>query len=80
MKWRIFHANTVDGLNSPFKRGMKGVYQHCGKQHLQRYAEIDFRYDHREAICAEDAERGVMTLQNATGKRLKNQRPSAQNV
>ena len=28
-----------------FKRGMKGVYQHCSEQHLHRYlAEFDFRY------------------------------------
>ena len=35
---------------SIFKRGMKGVYQHCGKQHLHRYAaEFAFRYSHRAA-------------------------------
>jgi hypothetical protein len=28
-----------------FKRGMKGVYQHCKEKHLHRYlAEFDFRY------------------------------------
>ena len=33
-----------------FKRGMKGIYQHCGKQHLHRYvAEFEFRYNHRIA-------------------------------
>ena len=33
---------------SIFKRGMKGVCQHCGKQHLHRYlAEFDFRYNNR---------------------------------
>ena len=32
------HTNTVEGYFSIFKRGMKGVYQHCGKQHLHRYA------------------------------------------
>jgi hypothetical protein len=43
------HTNTVEGFYSIFKRGMKGVYQHCGKQHLHRYAaEFDFRYNHRE--------------------------------
>jgi hypothetical protein len=26
-----------------FKRGMKGVYQHCAEKHLQRYlTEFDF--------------------------------------
>ena len=34
------HTNTVEGLYSIFKRGMKGVYQHCGKRHLHRYAAL----------------------------------------
>ena len=41
-------TNTVEGYFSIFKRGMKGVYQHCGEKHLHRYlAEFDFRYNHR---------------------------------
>jgi hypothetical protein len=37
------HTNTVEGFFSIFKRGMKCVYQHCGKHHLHRYvAEFDF--------------------------------------
>jgi hypothetical protein len=40
----------VEGAFSIFKRGMKGVYQHCGKQHLHRYlAEFEFRYNTRTA-------------------------------
>ena len=31
------HTNTVEGVFSIFKRGMKGVYQHCGEKHLHRY-------------------------------------------
>ena len=27
------HTNTVEGFYSIFKRGMKGIYQHCGEQH-----------------------------------------------
>ena len=27
-------TNTVEGYYSIFKRGMKGVYQHCSEQHL----------------------------------------------
>ena len=39
------HTNTVEGYFSVFKRGMKGVYQHCNEKHLHRYlAEFDFRY------------------------------------
>ncbi len=31
------HTNTIEGFFSIFKRGMKGIYQHCGKRHLPRY-------------------------------------------
>jgi hypothetical protein len=31
------HTNTVEGYYSMFKRGMKGVYQHCSEKHLHRY-------------------------------------------
>ena len=31
---RSIHSNTVEGYFSIFKRGMKGVYQHCGERHL----------------------------------------------
>lgn len=35
------HTNTIEGSFSIFKRGMRGVYQHCDKKHLHRYlAEI----------------------------------------
>jgi hypothetical protein len=30
-------TNTVEGYYSIFKRGMKGVYQHCAEKHLHRY-------------------------------------------
>jgi transposase-like protein len=70
------HTNTVEGFYSIFKRGMKGVYQHCGKQHLHRYAaEFDFRYNHRIANGVDDAERGHLALRGATGKRLTYARP-----
>ncbi len=28
------HTNTVENVLSVFKRGMKGIYQHCGEAHL----------------------------------------------
>jgi ISXO2-like transposase domain len=50
---------------------MKGVYQHCGKQHLQRYLnEFDFRYNHREGLGTNDNERMLATLHGIKGKRL----------
>jgi len=71
------HTNTVEGFYSIFKRGMKGVYQHCGKQHLHRYAaEFDFRYNNRIANGVDDAGRGQIALKGATGKRLTYARPS----
>ena len=33
----LIHTNTIEGAFSIFKRGMKGVYQHCAKKHLHRY-------------------------------------------
>ncbi|MFO6462821.1 IS1595 family transposase [Jannaschia sp. KMU-145] len=66
------HTNTVEGFYSIFKRGMKGVYQHCGKQHLHRYAaEFDFRYSNRVANGVDDTERAGLALSAAVGKRLK---------
>ena len=64
-------TNTVEGCFSIFKRGMKGVYQHCGEQHLHRYlAEFEFRYSHREANGYDDAARSVRALEGIMGKRL----------
>jgi transposase-like protein len=64
-------TNTVEGYFSIFKRGMKGIYQHCGEQHLQRYLdEFSFRYSNRSALGIEDAERTTLAIKGATGKRL----------
>ncbi len=64
-------TNTVEGYFSIFKRGMKGVYQHCGKQHLHRYAaELAFRYSNRSANGVEDTERAALIVKGAEGKRL----------
>ena len=65
------HSNTVEGYYSVFKRGMKGVYQHCKEKHLHRYlAEFDFRYTHRIARGIGDAARADRTLKGIVGKRL----------
>ena len=65
------HTQTIEGFFSIFKRGMKGIYQHCGKQHLHRYlAEFDFRYSNRSALGCEDGERTDRLLKGIEGKRL----------
>jgi transposase-like protein len=65
------HTNTIEGYFSIFKRGMRGVYQHCGKRHLHRYlAEFDFRYGNRQALGVEDQDRAVRAVLGVVGKRL----------
>lgn len=65
------HTNTIEGYFSIFKRGMKGVYQHCDEKHLHRYlTEFDFRYNAREALGVSDDDRAVQLLNNIAGKRL----------
>lgn len=65
------HTNTVEGYFSIFKRGMKGVYQHCGEKHLHRYlAEFDFRYNNRVKLGVDDEQRAVKAVQGVVGKRL----------
>jgi transposase-like protein len=52
------NTNTIEGYYSIFKRGMKGVYQHCSEKHLHRYVvEFDFRYSNRSKLGVEDVER-----------------------
>jgi transposase-like protein len=70
------HTNTVEGYYSIFKRGMKGVYQHCAEKHLHRYlSEFDFRYSNRVALGIHDAERAARALKGVEGKRLTYRQP-----
>jgi transposase-like protein len=67
----IVHTNTIEGYFSVFKRGMRGVYQHCGEAHLHRYlAEFDFRYNRRSALGITDTERTEDVARGTEGKRL----------
>jgi transposase-like protein len=67
----IVHTNSAEGYFSIFKRGMRGIYQHCSEKHLHRYlAEFDFRYNHRIKLGFDDGERAAMAVKNADGKRL----------
>jgi transposase-like protein len=68
------HTNTVEGFFSIFKRGMKGVYQHCKEKHLHRYlAEFEFRYNTRKIT---DMERSILAVRGGEGKRLTYHQPN----
>jgi transposase-like protein len=65
------HTNTVESYFSVFKRGMRGVYQHCSERHLHRYlAEFDFRYNARVALGVDDQQRADKALRGVVGRRL----------
>jgi transposase-like protein len=67
----VIHSNTIEGVFSVFKRGMVGVYQHCGEAHLHRYlAEFDFRYNRRAKLEWTDKMRVDAIMAGIEGKRL----------
>jgi transposase-like protein len=75
----VITTNTVEGYYSIFKRGMKGVYQHCKEKHLHRYlAEFDFRYNTRTALGYNDYQRAEIAAAGIKGKRLTYRRPYKQ--
>lgn len=64
-------TNTVEGYFGILKRGIFGIYQHCGENHLHRYlAEFDFRHNNRKSLGVNDAERAERLVQGIVGKRL----------
>jgi len=68
---RTIHTNTIEGAFSIFKRGMRGVYQHCAEHHLHRYlAEFEFRYNTRIANGFDDRARSHEAVRGIVGKRL----------
>lgn len=67
----VVHTNTIENVFCIFKRGMTGVYQHCGEAHLHRYlAEFDFRHNRRAVPKNSDVERTNELLAMIDGKRL----------
>jgi transposase-like protein len=75
------HTNTIEGSFSIFKRGMRGVYQHCKEKHLHRYlAEFDFRYNHRVGLGYSDIDRTKQAIKGAGGKRLTYRQPDLQDI
>lgn len=72
------HTNTVENYFSVFKRGMKGIYQHCAEKHLNRYlAEYNHRYNYRAKNGYSDLERAEIVLMGVSGKRLTYERAGA---
>ncbi len=64
-------TNSVEGFFGVFKRGFRGIYQHCGEQHLQRYLnEYAFRFNNRVKLGVDDDERALIALRGIEGKRL----------
>jgi transposase-like protein len=62
------HTNGAENYFSLLKRGIIGVYHHVSATHLKRYVgEFDFRYNARKIT---DAERVVLAMKGAEGKRL----------
>lgn len=77
-KDRTIHSNTVEGAFSIFKRGMRGIYQHCREHHLHRYlAEFEFRYNTREKLGFNDWDRSNEAMKGIVGKRLTYARPDS---
>ena len=63
-------TNTIEGFFGVFKRGIKGIYQHCGEQHFQRYLnEFAFRYNNCSKLGVEDDQRALIALRGIEGKR-----------
>ncbi|MBW0003298.1 MAG: IS1595 family transposase [Hyphomicrobiales bacterium] len=74
-------TNAVEGYFSIFKRGMKGIYQHCGEKHLHRYlSEYDFRYSDRVKLGFDDKARTVAAIKGAEGKRLTYRQPRSEEI
>jgi transposase-like protein len=64
-------TNTIENVFSVLRRGIHGVYQHCGEAHLHRYLnEFAFRHNHRAALGIGDKERVAAIMAGIEGKRL----------
>lgn len=65
------NTNSAEGFFGVFKKGMKGVYQHCSEKHLNRYVtEFGFRHNSREYLGFNDSQRTDLAIIGTVGKRL----------
>jgi hypothetical protein len=70
------HTNSAEGFFGVFKKGMTGVYQHCGEKYLSRYlTEFEFRHNHRVALGFNDKDRAALSIQGSIGRRLTMHQP-----
>jgi transposase-like protein len=70
-------TNTIEGFFGILKRGLRGIYQHVGKDHLSRYVdEFAFRYNNRVALEINDVRRAQLALIGISGKRLTYRQPN----
>lgn len=75
------NTNSAEGFFGVFKKGMKGVYQHCSEKHLNRYVtEFSFRHNTRAALGINDGERTDLAVKGSVGKRLTYRQPDQAHV
>lgn len=75
------HTNSAEGFFGVFKKGMKGVYQHCSEKHLSRYVdEFGFRHNTRSKLGFNDGDRAALAIRGAAGKRLTYRQPDGSNL
>ncbi len=65
------NTNSAEGFFGVFKKGMRGVYQHCSEKHLNRYVtEFGFRHNTRANLGFNDRQRADLAVLGTVGKRL----------
>lgn len=70
------NTNSIEGFFGVFKRGMHGVYQHCGEHYTSRYLdEFTFRHNTRKDLGFNDKMRRDLMVTGAYGKRLTLRQP-----
>lgn len=65
------HIQSAEAFFAILKRGVMGSFHSISEQHLDRYVqEFAFRWNHRQSLGIEDAERAAAIVKAAEGKRL----------
>ena len=65
------NTNAAESFFGVFKKGMKGVYQHCLRSTLNRYVtEFGFGNNTRAAFGFNDTDRTDAAILGTVGKRL----------